>query len=163
VRSILSISLCVALMAAGPASAVNVRAVFAPVAARLKSTVRIPVLLPDRLPPAFAGEKLFPIVDRASASGYAVDIALARDCRGEHACSSGHVYGSKTPIAQADVPAGGVRAMIDGETPALYRASVAGPYPSDGYLSWKKNGTYYALALNAGSLADLLLAARSMR
>ena len=165
-RKILSALICAALLAAAPAPSVNAGAIFAPIAARLKSTVRIPVLLPSQLPASFAGEKLYPIVARASASGYAVDIALAPGCRGEHACSSGFVYGSRTAIAATDVPPGGVRlnVKLNGATQATYRASTtSGPYPSNAYLSWKRNGVNYALALNAGSLADLLLTARSMR
>ena len=163
-RKMLSPLICAALLAAAPASSVNVGAIFARIAPRLKATVRIPVLLPSRLPVSFAGEKLYPIVDRASASGYAVDIALAPGCRGEHACSAGYVYGSRTAIA--DVPPGGLRLnlKLDGATQATYRASTtSGPYPSNAYLSWKRNGVNYALALNAGSLAELALTARSMR
>lgn len=160
----LALLICAALLAATPASAVTVVAVFAPVAARLKSTVRVAVLVPGLLPSTFAGEKIYAIVDRVSSLGYAIDIALSADCRGEHACSSGHLYGSSAAIPQTDVPAGGARLHIDPATPAVYRASVVtGPYPSDAYLSWKRDGAYYALALNAGSLADLLLVARSMR
>lgn len=163
-RKVLATTICVALLGAAHGTPVSVRGAFAPVAARLKSAVRIPVLLPSVLPASFTGEKIHPIVDRASASSYAVDIALAPGCNGAHACSSGYVYGSKLPLAASDVPPGGVRVKLDGMTPATFRASVtSGPYPSNAYLSWKRNGVYYALSLNSGSLADLLLVARSMR
>jgi hypothetical protein len=40
---------------------------------------------------------------------------------------------------------------------------MVGAHASDAYLAWKQNGAYYAIALNTGSLADIVLTARSMR
>lgn len=154
---------CIAMLGAAPSFGIDVSKTFAQIAPSLKSRVRIAVLLPARLPATFQGEKIFPIVDRAGRSGYAVDIALSADCKGEHACSGGHVYGSATPLSANDVPPGGSRVQLNGSVFAIYRRSVIGPYPSDAYLSWKQNGAYYAIALNTGSLADMLLTARSMR
>ncbi|HEX5274681.1 MAG TPA: hypothetical protein VFW34_05340 [Candidatus Rubrimentiphilum sp.] len=156
---------CVLMIAAGPSAGVDVHQAFAKVAPALKARVRIAVLLPTRLPATFRGEKIFPIVDRATPTGYAIDIALSADCTGEHACSSGNVYGSATPFQNPQlVPAGGSRVNLATGVVATYRAaSVTGPYPSNAYLSWKQNRAYYAIALNTGSLADILLAARSMR
>jgi hypothetical protein len=154
---------CIAMLGAASSSGIDVSKTFARIEPGLASRVKIAVLLPARLPTSFGGEKLFPIIDRAGRSGYAVDIALSADCKGEHACSGGHVYGSATPLSANDVPAGGSRVQLNGSVFAIYRRSVIGPYPSDAYLSWKQNGAYYAVALNTGSLADILLTARSMR
>jgi proteasome lid subunit RPN8/RPN11 len=62
------------------------------------------------------------------------------------------------------VPAGGTPVRLSSRIVGIYHASSAGgPYPSNAYVSWQQNGAYYAIALNAGSLADILLTARSMR
>jgi hypothetical protein len=156
---------CVMMFGAASAAGVDVRQTFARIAPGLKSRVKIVVLLPAKLPANFQGEKIYPIVDRATATGYAVDIALSADCAGEHACSPGNVYGSATPFKDPEIiPPGGTRVRLSRKIVATYRASsTAGPYPSNAYLSWKQNGAYYAIALNTGSLADMLLTARSMR
>jgi len=139
-----------------------VRAVFAGIAPRI-AVAKVPALLPARLPASFQGEKIYPIVDWASTTLYAVDIALSPDCQGEHACSEGYVYGSLHPISTDDVPAGGKPVTLGNGVTARYTASRVGAHPSNAYLSWKVRGAYYALALNTGSLNDLLLAARSMQ
>ena len=154
---------CIWMLGAAPAAGIDVHQTFAKIAAGLKSRVKIAVLLPTRLPASFQGEKLFPIVDRATASGYAVDIALSPDCRGERACSEGFVYGSKAAFKPEDVPSGGKSVRLTSAIVARYQPSQVGAHTSDAYLSWKTDGVNYAIALNTGSLADILLAARSMR
>ncbi len=154
---------CIWMLGAAPAAGVDVHQTFATIAPGLKARVKIAVLLPGRLPATFQGEMIFPLVDRATASGYAVDIALSPDCLGERACSEGFVYGSKTAFNTNDVPSGGARVRLTSAIVALYQPSKVGAHTSDAYLSWKANGANYAIALNTGSLADMLLAARSMR
>jgi proteasome lid subunit RPN8/RPN11 len=153
------------MLGAVSAAGIDVHQTFAKTSSSLKARVKIAVLLPTRLPGTFQGEKIFPIVDRATASGYAIDIALSPDCAGEHACSPGNVYGSAKPFKDPEiVPPGGTRVRLSSRIVAIYRASSGGsPYPSNADLSWKQNGAYYAIALNTGSLAELLLTARSMR
>ncbi len=154
---------CMLMLAAAPSAGLDVSATFAKIAPSLKARVKVPVLLPSRLPATFRGEKIYPIVDRATPTGYAVDIALAPDCQGERACSEGFIYGSKSPLKSEDVPAGGTHVHLTNAIVALYHPSQAGAHTSDAYLSWKQNGVYYAIALNTGALADIVLAARSMR
>jgi hypothetical protein len=154
---------CMSMLGAVPAAGVDVHQTFAKIAPGLKSRVKIAVLLPTRLPSSFQGEKIFPIVDRAAATSYTVDIALSPDCQGERACSEGFVYGSKSSFKTEDVPSGGTPVRLTSEIVALYHRSLVGAHASDGYLTWKTNGANYAIALNTGSLADILLAARSMR
>jgi len=154
---------CIWMLGAAPAAGIDVHQTFTKIAPGLKSRVRIAVLLPTRLPAAFQGEKIFPIVDRATASGYAIDIALSQDCQGERACSEGFVYGSKSPFRSQDVPSGGTLVHLTSAIVALYHRSLVGAHASDAYLSWKQNGLNYAIALNTGSLADIVLTARSMR
>jgi hypothetical protein len=151
------------MLGAASAAGVDVHQTFARIAPALKSRVKIAVLLPARLPATFRGEKIFPIVDRATATGYAIDIALSPDCQGERACSEGFVYGSKPPFNTNDVPSGGRPVPLTSTIAALYHKSLVGAHTSDAYLSWKQNGVNYAIALNTGSLADILLTARSMR
>ncbi len=153
---------CIWMLGAAPAAGVDVHQTFAKIAPELKSRVKIAVLLPTRLPATFQGERIFPIMDRATASEYAVDIALSPDCQGERACSEGFVYGSKSALRSGDVPSGGTRVHLTGAIVALYHRSLVGAHASDAYLSWRANGANYAIALNTGSLADILLAARSM-
>jgi len=160
-KKTLTILTCLALLGAA-SSGIDVHTTFAAIAPHL-AAVKVPVLLPTRLPATFAGEKIYPIVDRAASSGYAVDIALARDCKGEHACSEGFVYGSQHPLSANDVPPGGKLVPLARGVMARYTASVVAAHPSDAYLSWRVRGAYYALALNTGSLSDMLLAARSMQ
>src|SRR5581483_6401431 len=93
---------CMLMLAAAPSAGIDVNATFAKIAPSLKARVKIPVLLPSRLPATFKGEKIYPIVDRATRTGYTVDIALAPDCQGERACSEGFVYGSKSPFKSQD-------------------------------------------------------------
>ena len=154
---------CVAMAGAAAAQGVDVSKSFARIVPALKSRVKIAVLLPTRLPASLQGEKMYPVVDRATATGYAVDIALAPGCQGERACSEGFVYGSKTPFKAEDVPPGGTPVRLTSAIVAKYHASQVGAHTSDAYLSWKQNGVNYAIALNTGSLADIVLAARSMR
>ena len=162
-RKLLAAITCFTMLGIAAGPGIDVSKTFARIAPALKSRAKIMVLLPTRLPATFRGEKIFPIVDGAGATGYAVDIAFTPDCSGAHFCSAGNVYGSSKPLNVQDVPAGGTRVRLSGNVVALYRASVSGPYPSNAYLSWKQNGAYYALALNTGSVADILLTARSMR
>jgi hypothetical protein len=150
------------MLGVAPAAGVDVHQTFARIATGLKSRVKIAVLLPTRLPSSFQGEKIFPIIDRATATSYTVDIALSPDCRGERACSEGFAYGSKSAFKSDDVPPGGMPVRLTSAIVALYHRSLAGAHTSDAYVTWKTNGTNYAIALNTGSLADMLLAARSM-
>lgn len=154
---------CIWMLGAAPAASVDVHQTFAEIAPGLKSRVKMTVLLPTRLPGSFQGEKLYLIIDRATAGGYAVDIALSPDCRGERACSEGFVYGSTSAFKSEDVPPGGTPVRLTDTIVARYQPSHAGAHTSDAYLLWKANGANYAIALNTGSLADILLAARSMR
>lgn len=162
-RKLLTALACLTMLGIAGGPGTDVSKTFARIAPALKSRVKIMVRLPTRLPATFRGEKIFPIVDGAGATGYAIDIAFTPDCSGAHFCSAGNVYGSAKPLNVQDIPAGGMRVRLSGNVVAFYRASVAGPYPSNAYLSWKKNGAFYALALNTGSLSDILLTARSMR
>ncbi len=154
---------CMLMLGAAPAASVDVQKTFAKIAPGLKSRVKIAVLLPTRLPASFQGEKIFPIVDRATASGYAVDIALSSDCQGERACSEGFIYGSKSAFKTEDVPPGGTPVRLTSTLVALYHPSRVGAHTSNAYLSWKAKGANYAIALNTGSLADIVVAARGMR
>ncbi len=154
---------CMWMLGASPAAGVDVHSMFAKIAPGLKARVKIALLLPTRLPATFQGEKIFPIVDHATASEYAVDIALSPDCRGERACSEGFVYGSKFAFKTGDVPSGGTPVHLTSAIVALYHRSLVGAHASDAYLSWRTKDAKYAIALNTGSLADILVAARSMR
>ncbi len=162
-RKMLAALTCIAIIAATPSSGIDVSKTFARIARTLRLQAKIAVLLPTRLPEAFRGEKIFPVIQGVGPTEYAVDIALSPDCQGERACSEGHVFASTTGFSFEDVPPGGTPVRLTRSIVALYHPSMVGAHASDAYLAWKQNGAYYAIALNTGSLADIVLTARSMR
>jgi hypothetical protein len=110
------------------------KAVFA-----LHALVGIPVLVPAFVPPRYTQsiQHTYAIVEERRPGYYAIDFAYTADCNGAHACSFAHIVGSKTPLTLG------------------YIASKCNAYCNDASLTWARNGIYYRLMLNSGSLADL--------
>lgn len=154
----MKVMLTLALLIAATSSAapVDVTKQFAALAPRLKAKTHVPVLLPRTLPSYFRGEKLYLIVDKADAKNYVVDLALSPDCKGEHACSAGHVAASSSRIT------GGSLVSIAPGLVGRYIRSISAAYPTDAELIWRRQNEYYDVGM-PGSLADLLLVARSMK
>lgn len=166
VRNLRALSLAIScgfvLAAAAPAKTVDVFARFRATGSKLKATTKVPVLLPSRLPD-WVGQRPFAIVEQSNATHYAVDIGAVADCNGAHACSWGHVYGSVKPLSAYNVPGGGTTVLLSTGVPARFVPSKVAAYPTDGFLSWRSGGAYYALSLKGGTLAELLATARSMQ
>jgi len=126
----------------------------------LERDVRIPILLPSRLPGVKAAENVFgppsmySHVLVASPKTYIVTLG-APGCHGAHACTGADVSGGL-----ATMPIGKPIALARGIT-GVFVAATCGANCGDATIAWRSHGIIYAIGENVGRLSSLLPSANS--
>lgn len=143
-----------------PAAAQAEHPIFAPILARLRGEVRVPLRLPGVLgwedtPP----DSAFALVQRADSAGYVLMIALASDCDGGNWCRYGSVSGMRLEGAE-EIPEG-TPVPLGGGVTGHFVDATCGAVCGDSRLWWVEGGVRYAVGVKGASAELLAPVARS--
>jgi len=124
------------------------RAIFKPILPQLQDATRVPLRLPAYLAAEDETNQLYAIVERATASSYAVYVSFCPDFPGGRACQYGFVDGARLG-AKTKWPRGRRVRLARGLT-GYFAAPCGGLCPT---LSWAQSGYIYTVGIHAADLS----------
>jgi len=135
-------------------------AMYAPTILRLRTSVRIPILLPLHLKRFADTPPLAATINDTSNGGYFL-LVDPRGCENAHAC---HIYTvTGYPLASSPIAAGHLSVRLVDGTQAFYTHFTCGSSCSDSTLVWDTSTGYrYSVGIKAGNESDLVRLANSM-
>jgi hypothetical protein len=135
-------------------------AMYAPTVRRLRTSVRIPILLPLHLKRLADTPPLAATINDMSNGGYFL-LVDPRGCENAHAC---HIYTvTGYPLASSPIAAGQVPVRLVDGAQAFYTHFTCGSSCSDSTLVWDTpTGYRYSVGIKAGNESQLVRLANSM-
>jgi|GEM_PF-1034895 len=131
---------------------------FQSVLAKLKSTTKIPLLLPGYLPTSDK-DKVYVSVQKVTVSLYDIEITLAPDCNYAGACHAASVHAEQV-AANTATPEGEV-VYLSKEMVGYYQPFGCGASCSDSAMVWQQGNVRYTVTIKAGNLEQMLRMANS--
>ncbi len=131
---------------------------FQPILAKLKATTKIPIFLPGYLSTSDK-DKVYVSLQKATASSYEIEIALAPDCNYAGACHAASVLAEQ--IAANSAPPEGDIVYLSKDMVGYYQPFGCGASCSDSAIVWQKGNVRYTVTIKAGNLESMLRMANS--
>ncbi|PAX54904.1 hypothetical protein [Brunnivagina elsteri] len=132
---------------------------FLPILPKLKSISKFPILLPRIIPGSEGENKLYAVIETATANKYGIILGFTSDCGGGNACRFGDIS-AKTVTKTTPRLLGKTVKLANGIT-AYFIDAKCGANCSDSTLTWQFKGVRYTAGIKAGKLRDLLQMANS--
>jgi hypothetical protein len=132
---------------------------FLPILPKLKQTSKFPILLPRIIPGSEAENKLYAVIETATANKYGIILGFTSDCGGGNACRFGDI--SAEIVTKKTPRLSGKTVKLANGITAYFIDAKCGANCSDSTLTWRLKGVQYTAGIKAGKLRDLLQMANS--